>query len=56
MTTLAEALQDMDRVNNRPREQWWWMLRGLQRILAQPEAGWHDGVGREGLDIEEVGG
>jgi 6-phosphofructokinase 1 len=56
MTSLAEALQDMDRVNNRPREQWWWMLRGLQRILAQPEAGWHDGVGREGLDIEEVGG
>ncbi len=39
-TPLATALQEMDRVNARPRDQWWWSLRDLLRTLAQPEPGW----------------
>ena len=39
-TPLATALQEMDRANARPRDQWWWSLRDLLRTLAQPEPGW----------------
>jgi 6-phosphofructokinase 1 len=45
-TSLAEALRDMDRKHSRPREQWWWPLQDLLRLLAQPEPGFR--AAREG--------
>lgn len=54
--SLSEVLREMDRQHNRPREQWWWPLRDLLRLLAQPEPGWSQGVGREGVVIDGVGG
>lgn len=37
---LEDAFAEMDQATGRPQEQWWWSLRDLLAILAQPEPGW----------------
>jgi 6-phosphofructokinase 1 len=37
---LEDAFAEMDLAAGRPAEQWWWPLRDLLAILAQPEPGW----------------
>jgi hypothetical protein len=36
-TPLAQAIEEMDLMEERPREQWWLGLRAMVHMLAQPK-------------------